>query len=169
MNLMRNPLVWLARFRHRKGYGIHSPFAYNLVTQVLYTPGRYYADQWLEQMFPRWQRLLHVRRLACHRLLFRLANHWQPDVVKAPARLLSQLAYLHAGCRKAKIEACHNDIITLTGHSGTMFVIYDLQRHRTLWHQVKNDRQTTVTFDLWDMGIAVCNPKLNRQHYIINW
>ena len=28
--------VWLKRFRHRKGYGVHSPFAYNFITRIIY-------------------------------------------------------------------------------------------------------------------------------------
>ena len=27
--------VWLKRFRHRKGYGVHSPFAYDFITRII--------------------------------------------------------------------------------------------------------------------------------------
>ena len=28
--------VWLKRFRHRKGYGVHSPFAFDFITRIIY-------------------------------------------------------------------------------------------------------------------------------------
>ena len=33
---LKRPFIWLRRFRHRCGYGVHSPFAFNLITQVIY-------------------------------------------------------------------------------------------------------------------------------------
>ena len=29
---LKRPFIWLSRFRHRCGYGVHSPFAFNLIT-----------------------------------------------------------------------------------------------------------------------------------------
>ncbi len=165
----RNPLVWLWRFPHRKGYGIHSPFAFSLVTQVLYSPGRYYAYDWLDELMPRWQRKFPSRRRACLRLLFRLANFWQPHTIEGSDQDLTQLAYLHAGCKAARLVACQSDIYALQSDNGTMFVIYDLQRHRSAWRSLLVSEHTRVSFDLHDMGIVVCDPKLNKQHYIINW
>ena len=43
MRLLGNPLVWLMRFRHRCGYGVHSPFAFNFLTGVVYERTPYYA------------------------------------------------------------------------------------------------------------------------------
>ncbi len=30
--------VWFIRFRHRKGYGVHSPFAFGYITRTIYAP-----------------------------------------------------------------------------------------------------------------------------------
>ncbi len=30
--------VWFVRFRHRKGYGVHSPFAFGYITRTIYAP-----------------------------------------------------------------------------------------------------------------------------------
>lgn len=165
----RNPFVWLWRFRHRKGYGIHSPFAFSLVTQVLYSPGHYYAYEWLDGLMSRWQRAFPSRRKACLRLLFRLANYWQPSYIEAPEGTLTELAYLHAGCGAAKLSTRQDDSFVLHGKNGTMFVVYDMQRHLTLWSKIVADPRVHVSFDLRDMGIAFDNPNLQRQHYIINW
>ena len=39
------PLRWLLRFRKRCGYGIHSPFAFQFVTGVIYEKGAYFAGK----------------------------------------------------------------------------------------------------------------------------
>ena len=38
-------LRWLRRFRKRRGYGIHSPAAFQFVTGVVYEKGEYYAEK----------------------------------------------------------------------------------------------------------------------------
>lgn len=64
---------WLVRFRHRCGYGIHSPFAFNFVTGVIYERGQYYAYNLLSSICcPRNERPALRRRDL--RLLFRIAN-----------------------------------------------------------------------------------------------
>jgi hypothetical protein len=56
----------LFRFRHKRGYGIHSPFVFDLVTNVLRERAEYYAFREIEPVGKREQ--------ACSRLLFRLAE-----------------------------------------------------------------------------------------------
>lgn len=180
--VIRNPLVWLSRIRHRRGYGVHSPFAYDLITQVLYTPGRYYADEWLDMQFPWWARKFHLRSIAGGRLLFRLANRWQGQVMVAPDALPYELAYLRAGGKKdslmAKMPDETVDFLYLRQprvgdlehlHEGSLLVVGNLRNNRDFWHLVQHDERTRVTMDLYDYGLAFFDPKLQRQDYIINW
>lgn len=93
---------WLLRFRHRRGYGIQSPFAFSFVTGVVYERGAYYAYAPLS---------CHARREGTalrekdDRLLLRLANAsraaWM--LVAGPVAPLS-LSYLQAGRRCACSE-----------------------------------------------------------------
>ena len=39
---LKRPFIWIYRFRHRCGYGVHSPFAFNLITHVIYENTPYY-------------------------------------------------------------------------------------------------------------------------------
>lgn len=180
--VIRNPLVWLSRIRHRRGYGVHSPFAYDLITQVLYTPGRYYADEWLDMQFPWWARKLHLRSIAGGRLLFRLANRWQGQVMVAPDALPYELAYLRAGGKKdslmAKMPDETVDFLYLRQprvgdlehlHEGSLLVVGNLRNNRDFWRRLQHDERTRVTMDLYDYGLAFFDPKLQRQDYIINW
>ena len=34
---------WISRWRHRRGYGVHSPWAFSWITQVIYNDMAYYA------------------------------------------------------------------------------------------------------------------------------
>ena len=54
-------------------------------------------------------------------------------------------------------------------NNDSLLVVTDLRQNRTLWQSVRQHSHTRVTFDLYDVGIAIFNPKLNKQHYIINW
>ena len=64
---------WLVRFRHRCGYGIHSPFAFNFVTGVIYERGQYYAYDSLSRTCRPHNERPALRRRDL-RLLFRIAN-----------------------------------------------------------------------------------------------
>lgn len=70
-------LRWLRRFRKRRGYGIHSPFAFSFVTGVVYETGEYYAYERLRKAFRRSPAA--PLRLKDVLLLFRLANFQGAD------------------------------------------------------------------------------------------
>lgn len=72
-DLLSRCLRWLLRFRHRCGYGIHSPFAFGFVTGVIYENGQYYAYAPLHRCFQE-QKAADGLRECDLRLLFRVAN-----------------------------------------------------------------------------------------------
>lgn len=100
---LKRPLVWLFRFRHRCGYGVHSPFAFNLITQVIYERAAYYEYSTLAQeqkalkpsKNPEWG----YESLKVKRLLFRLVNYAQPHTVVDVGRLSASALYLKAAKR----------------------------------------------------------------------
>ena len=159
----RNPLVAIRRFWYTGGNGIHSPFAYQLVTQVIDCPGTYYADKKLYSCSDRW---FHPRRTAVRRLIFRLANHWQPTTICAMEEFHP---YLHEGCRNAQLKTCNEPIVTFEGKKGKMVALIDLQRHKKMWQKLKAELDVSVTFDLYDVGLVIYVPRFNKQDYIINW
>ena len=79
MNLLyylKRPFIRLSRFRYRCGYGVHSPFAFSLITDVIYEKMPYYAydllkvEQKKRITTQRWEK--GIPRI--NRLLFRLVN-----------------------------------------------------------------------------------------------
>jgi predicted O-methyltransferase YrrM len=45
---IKSYLLYLLRARHKKGYGIHSPFVFNLLNAVFYEPSPYYCYENIE-------------------------------------------------------------------------------------------------------------------------
>lgn len=98
---LKRPFIWLRRFRNRCGYGVHSPFAFNLITQVIYQPTPYYKYKDLA---------MEEKRLALEKnkrwmyeskkvkqFLFRLVNFTQPATVVDAGTLAASALYLKAG------------------------------------------------------------------------
>ena len=102
---------WCSRFRHRCGYGVHSPSDFFLITSVVYEKYHYYAYRVLkERGFPAY--LPHYRRKV-NRLLFRLVNYFRPkSLIEVGIGNGASIGYMRA--------ACHTmDSITLKGRDWT--------------------------------------------------
>ena len=161
------PLVWLARIRHRRGYGIHSPSAFAFVMGVIYERGKYYAYEPLRRRYG-----LRCRRLRNARLLFRLANHVQPHTIIVPLHTAeAEQAHLQAGCMSARVVAAPlpADAILLCAAQRSMLIVPRLYEQRQLFEAIRQDKRVVVTYDLYDFGIALFDNTKIPQHYIINY
>ena len=80
---IKRPFIWLSRFRYRCGYGVHSPFAFSLITDVIYEKMPYYAYASLEKEQKRLVRERGYSRGSqkVNRFLFRLVNKVQPATI----------------------------------------------------------------------------------------
>ncbi len=60
-------------------------------------------------------------------------------------------------------------LLPLIAHRGIVVVegIKKSDTQRTLWQTLKTSPEVQVTMDLYEVGIAICNPKLNKQDYIV--
>lgn len=95
MHLLKRIGRWCLRFRHRCGYGVHSPSDFFLITSVIYEAGEYYAYRALRAGAPA-ASLPHYRAKV-NRLLFRLVNHFRPaTLVEAGSGNGDALRYLCA-------------------------------------------------------------------------
>lgn len=173
--MLDNPLVWLRRIRHRCGYGVHSPFAFRFLTDVVYERTPYYAYSTLDKALPL---AYSMRRRKGLHLIFRLANWLQPAVAVLPQEAHHTRRYLLAGCRRTLVLAdapAHGaDLIVLREpdeqaaqmvRAGGVLILDNLQQHREWFRRLP----ATVTFDLYDLGVAIYEERLTKQHYIINF
>ena len=58
------------RFRHKRGFGVHSPFMFDLIVNVIKSKSMYYSFLVLESKYK-----LNTREKKLNRMIFRLANH----------------------------------------------------------------------------------------------
>ncbi|MDR0937823.1 MAG: hypothetical protein LBN29_00485 [Mediterranea sp.] len=89
----------VARFRHRCGYGVHSPFAFGLITDVIYEKDAYYAYGELKtkQKKEGWQQQSWLKgNKRVNRLLFRLVNRTQPGKIILVGQPSDAVLYLQA-------------------------------------------------------------------------
>lgn len=104
MNILRTlkrPFIWLARIRYRCGYGVHSPFAFELITCLIYEKTPYYAYQPLA-VEQKKHAAAHTKgwnheTSRVNRLLFRLVNRYQPHTIVDAGALSASSLYLQAG------------------------------------------------------------------------
>ena len=94
---------WCKRIRHRRGYGVHSPSDFFLITFVIYEQMPFYA----------YSPLHHLRRVVNHlphyrekvdKLLFRLTNYLQPSlIIEAGTGSGISTRYMAEACSKAEV------------------------------------------------------------------
>lgn len=104
-DILLRSLNWCKRIRHRKGYGIHSPSDFFLITYVIYEQMPFYA----------YAPLHHLRRVVNHlphyrekvdKLLFRLINYLQPSMlIEAETGSGISARYMAEACTKLQIHS----------------------------------------------------------------
>ena len=175
MQKVTNPLICMARFRHRCGYGVHSPFAFRFITDVIYERHPYYAYRELDRSLPLSMRLRKRRGL---HLLLRLANHLQPATIVVPTDAQWEKRYLQSGCHRANIlsewpegevNMCllQEPMDDAMSHMGehSVLLLDNLHHHREWFKGLPS----VVCFDLYDLGIAFFDKQYNKQYYIVNF
>ena len=126
-NKVWRPIVRLLRFRHRCGYGIHSPFAWAKVTGVIYERGLYYAYAPLLTAHPMGGGRHDGMTLGDLRLLFRLSNDTHPrrgHIVIQKGRA-APAAYLRSGCKSCQWTTADSAKPTLPAAEALDFVYLD--------------------------------------------
>ena len=122
---LKRPFIWLSRVRHRCGYGVHSPFAFELITCLFYEKTPYYAYKELAQEEKK-QKRNHGKgwrneSLKVKRLLFRLVNRIQPGTIIDFGTPSSSSLYLQSGKATADYTFATRrfSLYTLSSESGS--------------------------------------------------
>ncbi len=170
LNIFCRCFIWLVRIRHRCGYGIHSPFAFSLVRDVIYEKGEYYAYTPLREI---------RRKTPCHlrekddKLLFRLSNASMAENIAICGNCSpTTLQYIAAGRRNATIKQIPLSHISAPSDLALLpqsidFLYVDAEEKLTqvvwsLWPQlsakalvvVRGIRSNSQTFAAWQELIA---------------
>ena len=173
MMLYRCPLVWLLRLRHRRGYGIHSPFAFDFVTGVVYEDGAYYAYEVIERGLRWWQR---GRYRGVLRLLLRLCNFWHGRrmvVVGGDVRMWELCRRYHVVGESVLLEmGVGTDVVSERCGVGEVMIVVvgiDVGEGRRLWRGLLDCVGVVASFDMYDVGVAFVGVGATRGRYVVNW
>lgn len=196
MSVFRNWLEWFLRFRYRCGYGVHSPFAFDFITGVVFERSCYYAYQKLDREYPvgLWGRFSHMRK--CRHFLFRLANYVHPDVFVCHSEITSdEFAYLSSGsCQsewkgKEALSELHGKKILfytnadkknlfpllkqlseiVSSDSALLLRVKSREQRETCAQIISDSKYCGITFDLYDYLLVFFDRKRFKQHYKVNF
>ena len=179
---------WLTRWRHRCGYGVHSPWAFSWITEVIYNDFAYYAYAPLHRrrLLPAAdpEALAGALNEKDDRLLFRLANAAEAREIAlvgaVDPREKAYLAAARTGARLTAYDALPSDLLPTPPYSPIsaesrpegcrLAVVHGIDRDaaaRAAWVSFQNHPDVHVSFDLGRFGLAFFAPQLQRQHYVV--
>lgn len=151
---------WLARYRHSKGFGVHSPFAFRFITEVLGEKCPYYDYARLRD---RRQRLLYRIAVSLSPATYGVAG----DADAAPVPMACPGAVLAAGTVDLLVAGCEAmpEELYPTLDGGGVVVVSG--KNRPLMDAAKARLDAIghgMTFDnARDLCILVAYPRLPRQ------
>ncbi|WP_018669180.1 hypothetical protein [Bacteroides gallinarum] len=131
---LKRPFIWLYRFRHRCGYGVHSPFAFNLITHVIYETAPYYKYKELaaaqKKLAVQKGRTWNYESVKVKRLLFRLVNYVQPGTIIDAGIPAASSLYLKAGKEGADYTSASelSELFLESGTSVDFLYLHDYRR-----------------------------------------
>jgi hypothetical protein len=178
----------------RKGYGVHSPFVYDLITEVIEEKRPYYCYGHLKTQYlalgKRNNKYLSRKE---YELLFRMANRFKPakSLVIADDSGLSAL-YVTAFSKDARCVSADGSDVRDYGDEkydlivcryftqDTVFGLFEYIKEdtvmivsgirnseveRKLWLSLCGYSKVSVTIDLHNMGFIFFHPKLHKKTY----
>lgn len=109
-NYLKQRLKHAIRFRHKRGYGVHSPFVFDLITNVIKENAVYYDFERIEAMGE-----MREKEKKLYRLLFRLSEYFSyrdvlcvgvqgPWVARYLAAVSEQMYLMSVGCQCSGAE-----------------------------------------------------------------
>ena len=183
----------LLRLPHRRGYGIHSPYAFGLVTGVVYERAPFYAYRRLRE-----KREGATLREKDDRLMLRLANFRQSrrGLIVGEGLDVTR-GYLEAGCQRCAWETVRDaaalrqrdelqglDMLVAggedwakavstclaAGNEGALIVCLGI--HRTsadvrAWRELCRDERVRLSFDLYEMGLLSLEGRFAKENHVV--
>ncbi len=182
---------WILRCGYSRGFGIQSPSAYSFVRYIINEHYPYYAYQGLDAEMK--MQTPMFRKIG--RLLFRMANYWQPQYVVMGDYDFAPYAY--AGCHNTLVRMIDDyyfeDIVSpvlvvldmdwldddslredILGSATSQVLLVCIGIHantknKRLWRRMIADERTGVTYDLYSCGIVFFDKSKHKQDFKINF
>lgn len=146
MNLRRTThlfLTSLTRAAHRHGFGVQSPWAYELIRDVLFESLPYYAYQEQQLQTPLQQQLYRIR------------NHYKGHpIVIIDEKSMTATKHYEEALKQVTPDA--------------VFIVEHIHNENApLWNHIVSDPRAIVTFDMGQRGLVTFDPKRIKQNYLL--
>lgn len=187
-------LHWLRRIKYCRGFGVQSPSAYRFIRYVINEHYPYYAYDELRKELPRLDSLTRKRM----ELYFRIANYRQASLWLDYSRRDDTIAiYVGRGCHATQVRRITDlqqitaddriEVLRICPSAGcealleaalqktddhTLFIIEDIGYNDTakrLWQTLLESDITSVSYDLYYLGIAFFDRKRYKANYVVNF
>lgn len=187
-------LHWLRRIKYCRGFGVQSPSAYRFIRYVINEHYPYYAYDELRKELPRLDSLTRKRM----ELYFRISNYRQASLWLDYSRRDDTIAtYVGRGCNATQVRRITDlrqitaddriEVLRICPTAGseavleaalqqtddhTLFIIEDIGYNdtaRRLWQKLLESDLTSVSYDLYYLGIAFFDRKRYKNNYIVNF
>ena len=148
--------IWLKRFRHRKGYGVHSPFAFDFITRIIYNK---VSSETRKRLYAEAIKAGRSESRKVIELLYRLEQEASPFV------------YVNRPDDPIYINKVYDEQAASMPSKG-MFVVYGIYRNqgmKEVWQQLMHDERSGITFDLYELGVILFDKNITKQDYIVNF
>ncbi len=187
---------WWLRLKQSRGHGIHSPFAFDTITNVLHAKYGYYAFQDIPKILTE-KSLQSYARSEINHLSFRLVNHFKAKrILELNAAegvntryLVASSSDIRCTCvatvpepgaepydaifinleEKVEIENLSIDALLQLSHENSCWAIYPINNRlsKQFWSLIVKDERISITFDRKIMGLAFIRPSFHKMHYFV--
>lgn len=187
-------LHWLRRIKYCRGFGVQSPSAYRFIRYVINEHYPYYAYDELRKELPRLDSLTRKRMELYFRVAnFRQASLWldfceRNDVIATyvgrgchatQVRRITDLQQITADARIEVLRICPSagseavlEAALQQADDHTLFIIEDIGYNDTakrMWQKLLESDITSVSYDLYYLGIAFFDRKRYKANYVVNF
>lgn len=187
-------LHWLRRIKYCRGFGVQSPSAYRFIRYVINEHYPYYAYDELRKELPRLDSLTRKRMELYFRVAnFRQASLWldfceRNDVIATyvgrgchatQVRRITDLQQITADDRIEVLRICPTagseavlEAALQQADDHTLFIIEDIGYNDTakrMWQKLLESDITSVSYDLYYLGIAFFDRKRYKANYVVNF
>lgn len=187
-------LHWLRRIKYCRGFGVQSPSAYRFIRYVINEHYPYYAYDELRKELPRLDSLTRKRMELYFRVAnFRQASLWldfceRNDVIATyvgrgchatQVRRITDLQQITADARIEVLRICPTagseavlEAALQQADDHTLFIIEDIGYNDTakrMWQKLLESDITSVSYDLYYLGIAFFDRKRYKANYVVNF
>lgn len=154
----------IKRWWRSRGHGVHSPFAFRFIRNVLCDNGDYYAYSLIDG--------LHDDS-AWLKLLFRLVCEFEPAVVEASGLSANERSAISLADSRVSVVESRRGLpgcLTLVGRDGMrVTVVRDVRAGASAWSDAVGRMASGMTFSNGRVGVAVPRPDLPRQDFDVRF